>query len=211
MVQLVIPNCIQVRVRWSLQGVVPAYNVLTAQSGSGTQPTQAIANTVGAAIKAAYTSSGLAAVQATTLGISSIGLRWIGAPNFAEFIDSGGSVVGTGAGDPLPRQIALCVTLRTAMAGKSYRGRVYIPGFTEAQNDSGGAAVAGAVTAAVAFVTAIQTSLASSGYTLGVGSRERVAVPTHVPPITAKAAFFTPLTAILSRDNTWETQRRRRV
>ena len=34
---------------------------------------------------------------------------------------------GTGTGDPLPRQVSGIITLRTAFAGRGFRGRVYVP------------------------------------------------------------------------------------
>jgi hypothetical protein len=209
MPSLVIPNCIQVRLRWETSRATIAYNVLTANSASGTQPTQAIANSVGAAIKAGYTSSGLAALAGAGSRLDSVGLRWIGAPNFVEFVDEGAAVLGTAAGSQMPPQVALAITLRTSQAGKSFRGRIFLPNFADVAGDGSGAATAATVLAATTFVNDISTALSSSGYTLSVGSRERLADPTHVPPITFKPAFSTPVTAIVSRDVAFETQRRR--
>jgi len=211
MASLVIPNAIQVRLKWMLGTSVTAYNVLHASTGSGTQPTQALANTIGAAIKARYTSSGLALQHTTVTSLNKVGLRWIGAANFMEFEDAGAAVAGTGVGDPLPRAIALVVTLRTGMVGKSYRGRVYIPGWVEGANDGAGLASAAAQTAAAAFVNGVATDLAASGYVLGVASRERPADPSAVPPVTFKAAFITPTTTGLVRDALWDIQRRRKT
>jgi len=211
MPSLVIPNGIQVRLKWNLPGATTAINVLTAQSGAGVQPTQAIANTVGAAIKSQFTSSGYGALTPAGFSLNKVGLRWIGAPNFPEFEDTGAAVVGTGVGDLLPKQTAFCVTIRTAFAGKSFRGRVYLCGFIETANDPSGLASVATQTAAVNFVNGIASSLSASGYTLGVGSRERLADPTAVPPVTAKPAGFTPYSAIVSRDLLWDTQRRRRT
>lgn len=39
--------------------------------------------------------------------------------------------------DELPHQVALVTTLKTAYAGRSYRGRVYLPAFTENFQTSG--------------------------------------------------------------------------
>jgi len=211
MAQLVIPNAVQVRLKWTLAGGTLAYNVMTAQSAGGTQPTQALTNTIGSAIKSALTSSTLVSWLASSTTLTKVGLRWIGAPNFVEYEDSGAGVVGTAVGDALPKQTAFCVTIRTALAGRSYRGRIYLPGFAETANMADGTASLSVGTAAASFVNSIGAALASSGYTLGVGSRFRAAQPSLVPPILERAAFFTPYTTAVARDNVWDTQRRRRT
>lgn len=44
---------------------------------------------------------------------------------------------GTAVGDPLPPQCAMVCTWRTAYAGRRYRGRAYLPGFSEANGSLG--------------------------------------------------------------------------
>lgn len=44
----------------------------------------------------------------------------------------------TGASDPLPPEIAMCVSLRTALAGPAHRGRMYLPSPTTATMDATG-------------------------------------------------------------------------
>lgn len=50
-------------------------------------------------------------------------VRRLGLPN----LSTGAAVPGVDAGDAYPPQTAWVVTLRTARAGRSYRGRVYLP------------------------------------------------------------------------------------
>jgi len=183
--------------------------VLTAQHGGGVQPTQAIANTVGAAIKAAFTSSTLNTYIHNGTSLTKVGLRWIGAPAYPEYEDSGAAVVGAASANALPKQVALVATIRTGFVGKSYRGRMYIGGWGVIANDPTGVASAAAMAAAQAFAVAVQTALAGSGYVLGVGSRAQYAMPLADPPVQTKAAFFNPATSILVRDSMWDTQRRR--
>lgn len=45
---------------------------------------------------------------------------------------------GTGTGDALPLNLALVTTLRTALRGRSYRGRLFWTGFNEASMDTNG-------------------------------------------------------------------------
>lgn len=44
---------------------------------------------------------------------------------------------GTVGGDPLPLQNAAVITWRTGIAGRSYRGRTYMPGLTEGHQSMG--------------------------------------------------------------------------
>lgn len=41
------------------------------------------------------------------------------------------AIVGTLTASPLPNDVALCITWKTAKAGRSFRGRTYIGGFTQ--------------------------------------------------------------------------------
>lgn len=201
-VPLVVPNAAQMRLIWSFGGQLYAINVLGVVANA-VAITQAITNTVGAAVKTGFASSALNAALYTGVQLVNVGLRDVRTAHQAEFLDSGAAVTGTMAGDALPPQIALCITLRTAQAGASWRGRVYLPGFAEAFNAGGGTANSG--TAAVAFVTAIKSALTTSGMDLGVLSRPNTAVN---PLLTG---FITPVTSIVCRDLVWDTQRRRAV
>lgn len=205
MPQLVVANAAQMRLIWSLGGQLYALNVMGVVNSGSVAITQALTNTIGTAIKAALTSTGHGSALHTTVALANIGLRDIRTANTAEFLDTGGAVAGTMTGDLLPPQVALCITLRTAQAGRSFRGRVYLEGFGEGANAVGGVAP-GAITApAVAFVVAIQNALVASSLNLGVLSRPAPQLP--VP----RAGFITPVTSIVARDGVWDTQRRRAV
>lgn len=203
MPQLVVANAAQMRLIWALGGQLYALNVLGVVNTGSVAITQALTNTLGTAIKAALTSSALGALLDDTVTLANIGLRDIRTANTAEFLDTGGAVAGTGAGDLLPPQVAFCVTLRTAQAGRSFRGRVYLPGYGEVANGSAG--TIGSTTASVAFVAAIQSALVAQSLNLGVLSRPRPTAP--IP----SAGFITPVTSVVARDSVWDTQRRRAI
>lgn len=57
-------------------------------------------------------------------------------PVLLETTRAGVSVAGTTLGDNLPKQTAGVITLRTTLAGRSNRGRLYTPFPTEASNDA---------------------------------------------------------------------------
>lgn len=200
---LVVANAAQLRLIWALGGQLYALNVMGVVNTGAVNITQALTNTIGAAIKTSFTSSSHATNIHTTVTLANVGLRDIRTAGQTEFLDSGAAVAGTATGDLLPPQVALCITLRTARAGASFRGRVYLPGWAESLNAAGGTAVGTAV--AVTFISNIKTNLTSSGLDLGVLSRPD---PDRVPP---SLGFITPVTSVVCRDAVWDTQRRRAV
>lgn len=218
---LVVTNAVQVR----LLGTVAAQgsvNVLHARKGAGLVISQALANTVGAAIKAAWTTR-FSTLCGSNTSLVRIGLRDLTAANQPEFLDTGGAVGGVTAGDPLPAQVAACVTLRTQFSGKSNRGRVYIGGFNETENIGAGAMSTAVAAAVVAFVGDVQAALTASTMTLAILSRPAYAFvdtrswtlpngTTQVDTIgrgNARPGAIEPVTIIQSRNTAWETQRRR--
>lgn len=105
---------------------------------------------------------------------------------------------GTQASDALPSPNALVVTLRTQYAGRSYRGRQYIPGLAEGLSTGSiedGATVSAIQTYYDDLVAGIGAGGSSTDYQWGVYSR--------------KVPVFTPITSTLVR-STLGTQRRRR-
>lgn len=203
MAQLIVPGAAQLRLIWSLSGQLYALNVMGVVNAGGIAITQALTNTIGTAIKAGFASSGHNGEVATSVALANIGLRDIRSGNQPEFVDASAAVVGTQPSDALPPQTALCITLRTAQAGRSFRGRCYLPGYAESTNTPLGAASATA--GGVSFVTSIKSALIASALDLGVIHR-----PTEAPdPVTA--GFITVVNAIVARDAVWDTQRRRAI
>jgi hypothetical protein len=217
---LVVSGAALVTLRWTQFGI-PMVNVLGASVGPTTTINQALSDTLSTAIKSSFTSVLGARINAGT-ALVSVGIRDIRSANLAEFIGAGAQVVGANPGEPLPKQTTFCVTLRTARAGQSYRGRVYLGGFTETDSDSSGNAVTAVGTSAVSFITSIGTTFSGNGLTLAVVSRpsERITVVTtkfHADGTTdvdtkvtnARSGTVTPVTSITARNNVWDTQRRR--
>lgn len=197
MAALVIPNTVLYRIIWTAGGVAYAVNILGGRKTSMTVD-QARADAVSAAFKSAFTSSGLAAVVHSTIALWNVGIRDISSPSLPEFLGSGAASNGTqAAGKLLPAQVAQVITLRTAKAGKSFRGRVYIPGFGDSALATDGTATSAATTAAKAFVDAVKTATETQGAPLAVVSR-----------LTASNEL---VTSTQSRSSTWETVRGRAI
>lgn len=218
---LVIAGAAQIRLLWDV-GTEGAVNVLGAQVTGGVTFNQALADAIGQTIKGAFTAQ-LGALMATSTHLVHVGVRDLRTPNQPEFLDSGATVAGTGTGDPMPASVAICVTLRTPKAGKSFRGRVYLSGWTEAENDANGQAAAAANTAAASFMNVIATGIPTSGLNLAVLSRPSFASvttrtttfadgSTQVETIGRRNALTGSVTGVSSTETRtagWETQRRR--
>jgi len=101
---------------------------------------------------------------------------------------------GVSGGDPLPASMAIVVTLRTALRGKSHRGRVYAGPHIESDNDGSGNPAAALITAEAVQWTNFLTALSGSGVTLVVASY-----------LHSTAENVTSV----SVDTRWDTQRRR--
>jgi hypothetical protein len=195
MTSLVVPGAVQVRLHWTMNGA-DAYNVIGGSVGGGFANSQAVADALDAAIKGHLTSTGLAALLAATTSLVSVGIRDIRVANEAEFVGSNAAVPGTGGGNPLPNEVAATVTLRTARAGKSFRGRMYFGGFIVGENTGTGQISAALNTTLVSFVQAMNNDMSAQGITPAIVSR--------------KLLVATPVTGVITRDTLWDSQRRRK-
>lgn len=195
MVSTVINNAAAVRIIWNWSGSPYAVNTFTViKQGVAPSISQGSANDLAAAVKTAYDASTLRTQMFTAIAPATVGVRDLDQPNQPEYLASTAALAGTSASEPLPLQTAFCVTLRTALAGASYRGRSYISGYTEGVGN-GGSAAAAVGTAAVAWIQALQTQFNNKGFTLAVGSR--------------KTGQAKEVTQVVQRNLLWDTQRRR--
>lgn len=217
----VIPNCVQIRLLWVSNGQL-AINVLNAQAGAGVVVNQALANSLGSAIKSAF-GTNLAAQYTATTALTRVGVRDMRQANQAEFLDVSPAQPGTAVGDALPNSTSLMLTMRTALSGKSFRGRIYLPGMAETANINQGEIASAASNAALAFIAALQAALTAANLILAIASRaaelttlvrtvfhnDGTQTSKTVSTTKAKAATLTPVTAVSQRTSLWESQRRR--
>lgn len=108
---------------------------------------------------------------------------------------------GSGSGEALPLNVAVCITMRTPGRGRSARGRKYVAGFGE-NSTTAGEWNAATVTNAVNYIQAIIDAAAAQGWAIVIRSiRQDGAV---VNPAATRA-----VTSIQARNNKVATQRRR--
>lgn len=211
MAKLVLPGCVLIRLIWTRGGEDTAVNVIGAENPGSEPVDQALATALGTAIKASFVSSVQVNNVPTNWALARITIRNIDVEDQAEIPSVGAPQAGANVNHSLPPQVALCVTLRTAKAGPSFRGRVYIPGWSEDTNDVNGFCLAAAAEQARLFVDNIKDDLGANGLTMAVLSRPRDAQPLAVPPVLAYAGQSTPVTSVDMRNLVWDTQRRRSV
>jgi hypothetical protein len=116
---------------------------------------------------------------------------------FYSTIDAG---VGAVLSPALPKQTCGIITLKTALAGRRYRGRVFTPFPGEDDNETDGIPSA-------AFVTrlAILGGNININYTAGIAGNQATLTPVVY---SAKFGLQTPVATIVARQK-WGTQRRR--
>lgn len=191
---IIITGTYEIRIVWALSGADWAVNVLHAQLPGGESVNAGLAAAWATDLNALHDSSGLAAVQPATVTIDRVGVRDLRVANQAMH-EADVNSPGTGTGDLLVRAASVVVTMRTNLAGRSFRGRSYVPGFNEAQNGADGTIAPAASAAAAAWISGIRTAATARGHTLAVAS--------------PKLGLSTPVTSQLVRDNVWDVQRRR--
>lgn len=136
--------------------------------------------------------------QATYRGVGVQRLSPI--PKTVEVYNTSGAGVGDQASPPLPKQVAGVINFKTQYAGRSYRGRVYVPFPAIADSDTD-------TTPTAAYTTRLNLLAISFNAVrtipVGVG-------PTEAVPVVYSRKFGTgePVTLATFRDK-WGTQRRR--
>jgi hypothetical protein len=207
---IVIPNTIQIRLLWTLATNKQVFNVLHGQVASGFAVTAAAAEAIYTDIVGTAAWTAFRAHLNAGVSFTGVDLRDLRSANQPLVASTAAAQAGTGAGTALPPGDSLVVTLRTAGAGRSFRGRVYLPGFDTSALAAGGVASAATVTDATAFVNAIQTQLTGQGITLAIAQPARQAYTGRTGAShPARAAAIAPVTSIVTRNNIFDHQRRR--
>jgi hypothetical protein len=208
----IVPNCVQVRLNWTLPNGKIVHNVLHGRVAGGFAATAVIAEAIRAAIVASAAWTAYKVYVNGASALQGVDLRDMTQFNQPIVPSTGGSTAGTGVATSLPPGAAICITLRTAKSGQANRGRVFLPGLDSACDVAGtGAILAAANTAAVNFVTAVQTALTGQGITMCLQNPPRVQyvgakTGTNHP---ARIAGTVDVTSISARSTTFRSQRRR--
>lgn len=151
------------------------------------------------------TSGGLLEHMMPTVSCSQLTVNDVVPGTSAPFVSTFTPVVGaTGSGEQLPPQSAIVLSWKTALKGRSFRGRTYLPGYGEIDQNAG-VLGSSALTAANTIVTQMLAVYGPTGtdanWQFGVISRIAAGVPRITP-------IFTAVTSGAARSTVF-TQRRR--
>lgn len=208
---IILPAGIEVDLVWNLASGKQVKNVLHGQVAGGFAATAAVAQAVYAAIIASASWTAYKPFINGAAAFAAVNLRDLRTANLPVVTSTGGATAGTGAASALPPGVALVISERTALAGRGFRGRVYLPGLDSVALTAGtGAVSAAANTAALNFMTAVQTALTASGITLAIANPARAAYTgRHNRAIPARVATQVPVTSMVARTTALTSQRRR--
>jgi hypothetical protein len=209
MAKFVVPNSARMRIIWNI-GTTEFMNVFGGKAtGSGTV-TQVTADALRDIVLGAWNSAAMAPHFPTNVSIVGVGIRNVNAADLPEFTSSVTGATGTATTEALPRSVAAVVTFKTAKAGKRNRGRAFMGGLSEAENDAAQGLSVAANIALSTFWNDIDNNLGGTGYEFAVigpalPARENAAGET----LPAEAANSEPITSVTIRSATWGSQRRR--
>jgi hypothetical protein len=207
---VVIPNCVRVVIVWNLTDGKQARNVLATTVSANFQVTATVAETLRAGFVVGGNWSTLAAFMPTTSSLAAVELVDIRGLNNAPVISTGAPTPGTSASPALPSETAICVTLRTAKAGIGFRGRMYVPNFATNALGAGDQVNAATITALNTWVNQIKAQLDGQSMTWSLAQPARAAYTGSTGTAhPARSAGTVPLTSWATKDNHWDSQRRR--
>lgn len=115
---------------------------------------------------------------------------------------------GGQTGDPLPTNVSLTVSFRTALRGRSFRGRNFVVGLTEVMTTGANTLGPGTLSAWIDAYTALLALGSPLTATWVVVSRFS-GVDANGRPIPRAAGVTTPVTSVTIVDNIIDSQRRR--
>lgn len=211
-----IPNCASVRLIWTLPNGKQANNVLHGRYSTAPARTQAYANSLFDAIVNAFINTNHNDAISSSVTLDAVGIR-----DMAQTTPPGGwteirsnrpASAGQDASHPLPANVSFVVSLKTDRRGQAARGRVYLPGFTEAANDEDGLCDNAVADRAVDFVEGVSAAMNSNGLVLCIAHPARAAYDSPVPPFThhdARDATTVQVNSILKLNNVWDSTRLR--
>lgn len=208
---VVIPQAAQITIRWNLPDGKVAHNVLYGRYSGQFIGTSTQCNAMLTALSTGAQWTAMAVFLNANASIAGVDIRDVNSAAQPLIQSTGSAVPGTNAGVALPSETAIALTLRTAFAGRGFRGRLFLPGWSSNAVAAGDTVAAACVTAISNWGNTIGAALSAQGYTFSIGQRARAA---YTSPITgrvfpARNANTVPIVTTVCRDNHFDSQRRR--
>jgi|KBSSwiStaDraftv2_1062776.scaffolds.fasta_scaffold785265_1 hypothetical protein len=204
-------NVVTAILHWTFHGT-PGVNVIDCRVAAGYSVNGSLVNTLNTAIIGTFTSSSLNGVLASTTTYTGVGLRDMRTEGQAEVLSTNGTFPFVGVGLALPNQVAAVLTKRTALAGRFFRGRLYVGGFVDTANSATGRIDDAIVPIITSWGSALGAALTTNSLTPAVHSPAYPSRPSSIPgapDLPPHPETLTDITAWILRDQVWDTQRRR--
>lgn len=208
---LVIANCVEVDLVWNIVPTKQVKNVLHARSTGAPTITAAMAQAIYAAIIASAQWTAYKPYVNAGCQLARVDMRDLNTANKPLVSSTGGATSGTGAGLALPPAVAAVISLKTASAGRGFRGRIYLPGLdSTTMNTTTGVFLAAFQTAAQNLITEVETAMTAQGLTHALAQRHRQAYTGRTgTSIADRAANVVDVTSFLMETLVPKSQRRR--
>lgn len=193
-----VPNAVRVSMEFTIAGQIV---VFTLSLERGTQPTVAEMENLGTVMATWWNNSQkpfhtpLIALQKVTV----TDLTTSSSPSVEVPVSP--VIPGTASGTALPNNAAAVVSFRTPSRGRSYRGRVYLPGLSDAHRVN-------PVTFSNGFMNGVIASFLTLKDTLNSYGWEHVVISRRQNKVDLTTGVTTPVTAYLM-DSLYDSQRRR--
>jgi hypothetical protein len=195
-----IENTVQMNIRATLSGI-PVENVFHLQKDDGSPFSLPDMVLLAGTARAAWANTMLPLVVPAYL-CTAVYCRDLTTENGLVFEDAFAPTdAGTASGEPMPGNVAIVITHRTGLAGRSYRGRSYICGLSELSVNANNVVSGFAASLIVAFI-AFKNEVIDEGFVFGVASRFADNAP-------RTEGIFTRIVSSSLRDTRVDTQRRR--
>lgn len=207
----ILPDGIRVTLQWSLSSGNFAHCVLYGRAQTAFVPTVTVADAIFTGLTTGAGYGLLKGFMPSSAAFSKVILRDMRAIDQPDIESDMSAVPGTGTGAPLPDEVALAVTLRTAKVGQGNRGRFYLGAWGTTALGTGNEVADGAVTAAQSFANDIFSVFAAQSlpWVLGLPHRAAYTSPKTGAPIPERPAVCLTVTQHIVRDKHWDSQRRR--
>ena len=200
----IVPDTYEIRVHFSRsdgEEMVNTFNV----DNDGSVLDGTIAADLLAVITGAWTDN-LIPLMSNSVTLDRVTITDLDVLNGPQFIYTPG-LVGALSDNPIPNQVAAVVTWRTQLRGKSFRGRTYLGGFTEAHS-VGGAPDATLFSAVSDWASDMFGGFDALTHPMLVVSRYTLN-PTPPPPSIPRGTNIRTIVIGSNVDIAWKTQRRR--
>jgi len=206
----VIPNTAEVKLHWSIVGEGQYQNVLHGLYSTPPAFNAPLAEAIFTAIKSAASTTSFFVHLGSNVHFDAVTVKNLHVANQAEFRSSSLAMPGTGAPPIASVNNALVVTLRTALAGQGFRGRVYLAGLLQTDLASPRSWSSAVGLLAVDFVSGIDAAMSASQLPMAV-AQHALNAGTHADgtPWEARPAASNDVVSVTIVNDRVDSQRRR--